>query len=348
MISILGLLFPILFFSTLFLFLIWLFIKPKNSVLLLSALLLSIPSILKSFAINKTESFYAKKKPGSLRLLTWNVGLLNFAAKDHATAEQQNAILFDKLKELNADVICLQEFFTAVVPETRYNFKDSIIKTMGYPYHYFSPEISYFSNQFYSGNIVYSKYKIISSSRIVFPRPNNGALLKTSLLVDGDTVQIFTSHLQSVKFEAYEYQTIRNLKKASDPRLQGSGNIVKKLKLAFRERTTQIKIIDAALRETEGPLVFTGDMNEVPTGYAYQTFTKNLEDVWINTGYGIGKTFKYISPSLRIDYIFVSDHFKSLQSNRIISSASDHYGIVTDLILKKKLDNDMNLLKKGQ
>ncbi|HSN61102.1 MAG TPA: endonuclease/exonuclease/phosphatase family protein [Ferruginibacter sp.] len=337
-ISLIALIFPALFILTIFFLILWLFIKPKYSILPLAAVLLSIPAVLNTFALNKRSIFNNNKVTGSLRVVTWNVGLLNFTAKDHKTAEQQNAIIFNKLKELDADVICLQEFFSAVIPGTQYNFIDSIAKTLGYPYYYFSRDNSYFSDQFYSGNIIYSKYKITDSSRTVFPDSNAGALIKTSLLVNNDTIHIFTTRLHSVNFDRHEYQAIDNLKKITDPRLKGSVNIIRKLKYAYSKRTNQINILTAKLNETRGPIVFAVDMNDVPTGYAYAALKKNRKDVWISNANGVGRTFKYISPTLRIDYIFINSYFEPLQTQRIISSGSDHYGLVTDIIIKKEAE----------
>ncbi len=60
-----------------------------------------------------------------------------------------------------------------------------------------------------------------------------------------------------------------------------------------------------------------------------------MYDAWLNKGFGTGRTFKYISPTLRIDYIFYDSNFKNLQTGKIITSGSDHYGLVTDIVLKK-------------
>lgn len=337
-ISLLALIFPVLFCMTAVFFFVWLFIKPRHSIGFAIPLLLSIPSLLNSFAINNAPTFNNSKPAGSLRVITWNVGLLNLMAANSTIAEANNAAIFQQLKKLNADVICLQEFFTAVVPGTEYNFIDSISKTMGYPYYYFSRDIPYYEGQFFSGNIIFSRHKIIDSSRSVYVDTHFGALVKTTIQTGKDTIDIFTSRLRSVNFGYSEYETIDKMKKISDPKLGPAASILKKLRTGFRERSGQLEIVKADLQKSTHPLLFAGDLNDVPTGYAYATLKKNRQDVWINKGFGIGRTFKYISPTLRIDCIFTSKHFETIQTKRILSGGSDHYGLVTDIAIKKEAE----------
>lgn len=339
LISLVTLVFPVLFCVTAFFLFAWLFVKPLQAILFAIPLVLSTSSLFKSFAINNTPPFSNIKKNGSLRIVTWNVGLLNLMATDATIAQTNNAAIFNELKTLNADVICLQEFFTAVVPGTAYDFIDSISKTMGYPYYYFSKDIPYFSDEYFSGNIIFSRHQIIDSSRSVYSDPHSGALLRTTITTGGDTIDIFTSRLRSVNFEYGEYETIANLKKIADPRLSGTRSMIKKLRLGFKERSGQLKLITAELNKSKRPLILTADLNDVPTGYAYATLKQNKNDVWLNKGNGLGRTFKYISPTLRIDCIFVSKDFEVIQTKRIFSIGSDHFGVVADIDIKKMLND---------
>jgi endonuclease/exonuclease/phosphatase family metal-dependent hydrolase len=55
----------------------------------------------------------------------------------------------------------------------------------------------------------------------------------------------------------------------------------------------------------------------------------------LKKGFGMGRTFSGLSPTLRIDYIFADNHFKIKQFNRIVKNLSDHYMLVADVQLKK-------------
>ncbi|HEV7621529.1 MAG TPA: endonuclease/exonuclease/phosphatase, partial [Flavisolibacter sp.] len=77
------------------------------------------------------------------------------------------------------------------------------------------------------------------------------------------------------------------------------------------------------------------DFNDVPNSYTYFTIRdEQLQDAFLKTGLGIGRTYSYIAPTLRIDYLFTTKQFKINQFNRIIKNYSDHYMLVTDLELQ--------------
>jgi endonuclease/exonuclease/phosphatase family metal-dependent hydrolase len=59
-----------------------------------------------------------------------------------------------------------------------------------------------------------------------------------------------------------------------------------------------------------------------------------MQDAFLKKGFGIGRTFTGLSPTLRIDYIFADRHFKIKQFNRITKKLSDHYMLVADVQLK--------------
>jgi hypothetical protein len=67
--------------------------------------------------------------------------------------------------------------------------------------------------------------------RSVFANPR-GSVINTGLLINNDTVTIFTTRLQSVNFRSNEYEAINNFKRADDFVLGKIVNIFKKLKYA--------------------------------------------------------------------------------------------------------------------
>jgi endonuclease/exonuclease/phosphatase family metal-dependent hydrolase len=89
------------------------------------------------------------------------------------------------------------------------------------------------------------------------------------------------------------------------------------------------------MKQSPGPVLFCGDLNDVPNSYAYATVKGNMQDAFLKKGFGIGRTFSALSPTLRIDYIFADKRFKVKQFARIAKKLSDHYMIVADLELVK-------------
>ncbi len=336
LISLLGLVFPLLFATVALFTIIWLLIGRKRAILPAIALLTSVPNIIASFGFHPGASFTEQKRAGTIRVVTWNVGLMNYMAKDTPTARTNNARILDALHGLDADVVCLQEFFTAVTPGNYYNLIDSISRVSAYPYHYFSYDYPKFDSGFYSGTIIFSKHPITDSAKEVFPKPFAGSVIRAGIGVGSDTIDVFSTRLQSVYFGSNEYRIINSLKKGGDGDLGGSKNLIRKLRFGYRQRAMQTQLVKGLVQKSTRPVVLTGDLNDVAAGYTYHQLKAGMGDAWLSKGWGMGRTFRLISPTLRIDYIFYNDAFACLQTKRIRSGGSDHHGLVTDLQLKRQ------------
>jgi endonuclease/exonuclease/phosphatase family metal-dependent hydrolase len=335
-IALLGILFPLVLVANIVFILFWLLASPKKAILSFAAVLLSFPNIMSTFGLNAKQEFIQAKDAGTIRLVTWNVALMNYTQLDTVTAIQNNALIFKKLKESNADIICLQEFFTAVIPGNHYNLMDSIAKTLNYPYLYFSRDNPKFDEQFFMGNIIFSRYKIIDTQKIIYPTPFVGSIIKTGIDVNGDTIDVFTTRFQSVKFKSQDYKDMNAIKNRTDTGFTGSKNIIHKLRDAYGQRKEQVLLAKSFMMKSKRPVLFSADINDVPVSFTYAALHKNMNDTWVKEGHGLGKTFQYLSPTLRIDHIFFDDHFVSRQVQRIFSKdETDHYGIVADLAIKK-------------
>jgi endonuclease/exonuclease/phosphatase family metal-dependent hydrolase len=93
----------------------------------------------------------------------------------------------------------------------------------------------------------------------------------------------------------------------------------------------QADIIDQVRNNSPYPVVLTGDLNDVPNSYTYFKVRGSFKDAFLEKGYGIGRTFRSLSPTLRIDYIFTDPRFSVVQFKREKKDYSDHYMIVTDI-----------------
>jgi endonuclease/exonuclease/phosphatase family metal-dependent hydrolase len=56
-----------------------------------------------------------------------------------------------------------------------------------------------------------------------------------------------------------------------------------------------------------------------------------MQDAFLKKGFGIGRTFNALSPTLRIDYIMADPRFRIRQFKRIVKEYSDHYMLVADV-----------------
>lgn len=329
-IAILGLVFPFLLIINIFFIPFWIFIKKKWSMLSILTFLIALPQLFNTLAFNPGNDFHYQKNEKQLRILSWNVGLMNYTALDSNEAIRENLKILDEIKKSNADVVCLQEFFSAVVPGNHYNILDSISRTLQYPYQYFSYDFPKFNGNFYTGNVIYSRYPIIDTAKYNFPKPFGGSLLQAKILFNNDTLNIFTTRMQMMLFKQAEYEALYKIKHLKDNDLSGSKDLVSKLKFGYKQRSLTLAIIHEQIKKAQGPVFFMGDLNDVPTSYSYKTVKQDMKDAWLQKGFGLGRTYNQLSPTLRIDYLFYSKQIKNKQYKQIKSSGSDHYGSISD------------------
>jgi endonuclease/exonuclease/phosphatase family metal-dependent hydrolase len=76
-------------------------------------------------------------------------------------------------------------------------------------------------------------------------------------------------------------------------------------------------------------------MNDVPTSYAYWQLRGRRSDAFLEAGFGIGRTFVALAPTLRIDYILADERFNVKQFSVLQNRQSDHLALVTDLQLNQ-------------
>jgi len=122
------------------------------------------------------------------------------------------------------------------------------------------------------------------------------------------------------------------------------------LSAQFSAREEQARLMVDYARQGS-PAILGGDANAAaPFNMAYRILAGELQDVWVEAGFGLGHTFPgsdlpgssrprigpvYVPQWLaRIDYIFHSDHWETLSAHLAqIDGASDHRGVVATLRL---------------
>ncbi len=332
-ISFLGLLFPFLLLIVILFLTVWFIIlKPRFALISGISLLLSFNSVIVFFAFHMPGGFNYKKDPNTLRVATWNVDRFIEMKRNNNKGSQKRLKMLDLIKQQDADILCMQEFHTSTLPDF-YDNITPIQKELGYPYFYFSFDTD--GDNLYYSSIIFSRYPIIDSGFIRYPRPTlPDVLLHADIKVNKDTVRVYSTHLQSLQLGKKDYERISKIKSAEDSLISNSRNILSKLKRGISNRSLQADIINDMLEDSPYPVLLCADLNDVPNSYTYHTVRGNLQDAFLKKGFGIGRTFTSLSPTLRIDYIFADKHFKIKQFNRIVKNLSDHYMLVADVELK--------------
>lgn len=313
-----GLVFPLLLLALVCFIILWAFLRSKWFWISLVVLLAGTQQILAVLSFRLPSGFSYAKNPNTLRIMEWNVE--GWRKRDK---------MLDVVKKQNADILCFEEF------TSKRGIRDSSsipsIINLGYPYYHFA-ETKNPADPSVQGVIIFSKYPIVDSAVISYGEHTFAEhLIYIDIRVNEQTFRIFTTHLQSVRFMSEEYGTLRRLKRARDPGYRDSRTIVSKLKIAYEYRYQQAQIVKQKIAESPYPAIITGDFNDVPNSNTYFTIKGNMQDAFIKKGTFIGRTFRFISPTLRIDYILADKKFKVDQFKVVHTSYSDHYPIVADL-----------------
>ena len=328
-ISFLGLGFPFLLLAVFISVIWWLFIKPRYAIWPAVALILGIQSINVFLSFHTSSKFTQQKSPENIRVATWNVARFIEMKRNNNKGSQTRKKMLEQIKEQNADIICMQEFFHSE-DSTWYPNLDYVSNVLNYPYYYYSHDND--GDKHFIGNVIFSRYPIIDSGMIRYPRPTlPESLMHADIKVNDDTIRVFTTHLQSVQFQKADYETIDKIKEAEDGLVSNSKTIFSKLRRGISYRKIQTNIVRQVIDDSPFPVIFIGDLNDVPNSYTYFTIKGDMQDAFLRKGFGIGRTFSALSPTLRIDYIFADREFKVKQFNRLVRNYSDHYMIVSDL-----------------
>jgi endonuclease/exonuclease/phosphatase family metal-dependent hydrolase len=322
-----GLIFPYLLLALIFFTILWLFAKPRLALIPVISLLIGWKQISVVFAWHPGAGFSKNRAANVLRLVDWNVHSFNGSSDFNDVKRNMPHELSASIIKLNPDVICMQEFNNAANADHFSHFKEA------YPYHYFSDDFHRANSSYQSGCIIFSKFPIIDSGRLEYP--SEESLIFADIVKGGDTIRIYTTHLQSFRFEKADYNNLEKIKEQDDERLAASKSIYRKMKLAFNRRGTQANMVRDAIAKSPYPSIICGDFNDVPNSFTYFRIRGERQDAFLKKDFGIGRSFIALAPTLRIDYILPTLHFEVKQFDMVDEDLSDHIMLVTDLVLKK-------------
>lgn len=329
-VSMMGLSFPVLLFLVVGFFFGWLILLKFDLIFIsLIALGLGYKSIAVFIGFNAPLSFREETTTRSIRVVSWNVARFIEPARNNNIGSITRKKMLALLRAQQADIVCLQEFYTSDNPAF-YNNIRAIQQELGLRYYYFPFDKD--GDRNYYSSIIFSKFPIVDSSFLRYPRPSQPeALVQADIKIGLDTIRFFTTHLQSQRFDKMDYWRMEKIRSREDSLVYHSIPIVGKLKRAIVIRSMQADIIDQVRNNSPYPVIMTGDLNDVPNSYTYFKVRGSLKDAFLEKGYGIGRTFRSLSPTLRIDYIFTDPRFKVQQFKREKKNYSDHYMIVADI-----------------
>jgi endonuclease/exonuclease/phosphatase family metal-dependent hydrolase len=327
--SLITLALPYLLVLLLLFILFWLFTKPLLIFISLITIFISYNAVKNIFPLHFPADFSLEKKPGDIRVMSWNVEQFDILHhKDHPERKEE---MLSMINKYDPDIACFQE---AVLGENKksINYFPKIKSELTFNDYLYSYTLKDDFDKFHHfGIIIFSKYPIVRKQTIVNnPNNYNSTYQFIDVLVNTDTFRIFNVHLQSLKFSK---ENLEYLDKTSLPssNISESKSIVSKIKKGILKRAAQAFYIKDEMNHSPYPIILCGDFNDVPVSYAYETIGAGMKNAFVEKGYGISRTFSSISPTLRIDNIFVDRQFSITQFTRVKKLLSDHFPIIADI-----------------
>lgn len=306
---------PVILASGLFVFVYWLFkLCIAKSILSLCIILLHINILPALFQKGNDKRII---KNGSINICTYNI---------HGF-RQSNPVFISKdikyfCKSNKIDILCLQEFKYDKALKN-----DSTIKELlGFKYLYKAIKNNY-------GLLTLSNYKITKAKIMNYGHRNNFCLW-CDIVINKDTVRVFNVHLMSTSINYYTYYVLKD-------GITNAGSENKRIKYTLRNitynhhlRLLQTYKILSEIESTPYMHIICGDFNSTPFSRIYKLIAKKSKDGFKEGGSGYEYTYSYPKRIIRTDYIFTSHEIKCNKYNSFNLDLSDHYPVVSNLIIE--------------
>ena len=320
--SFLILLIPLFILINLVFVVIWLIKRSYyNCLLSFVVILIGYKFIDRSVVIGKSN--YPER---DLTVLNCNVRIFN--VYDHLMDKDYNSSkqMLKWVKNFNADVACLQEFYSSEVNPI---FFTEIEIKKKFPHSYVAPFLESPLQKF--GMAIFSKYPILNKGEIKFRENSNNQIIFADIAVGKVIVRVYNIHLQSMSIDEND---IVNSNFDDESRNKWV-NILLRYKNGSIQRGRQIDELVRHIKGCPYKIIVCGDLNEPPYGYAYEELSDELDNAFQKRGNGFGVTYNGKLPLLRIDNQFFG---KGLKVNKFTihkeMNYSDHYPISASYVFE--------------
>jgi endonuclease/exonuclease/phosphatase family metal-dependent hydrolase len=299
----------------------------------MSALVISNSLILPVLGIHFFSKNNMTPQIEGLKIMTWNVHGLGLFDKPFDKNKAQR--IFNFVEQQQPDIICLIEFYTNV--DGSNDVASKYFKQAGYKAYRFMYDNDY-GSKIYIGNAIFSKYPLSNFEEI--PIDEYIKLMRCDVTLPNEKkVRLFATHLQSFLLGDQEKALIEEVKsdrKKLEHQKSKSISMLEKMHRAYQKRAPQAILSRAEIDSSPYPTILCADLNDVPGSYTYFTIKGSMIDVFTKKGTGLGRTYNFIAPNLRIDYIFYDPKGLELigMQTQKTTELSDHNPVVANFILK--------------
>ncbi len=237
------------------------------------------------------------------------------------------------LKEMDADILLLQEFTEDTNPSFYSNTR-MLHDSLGYTYYYTSKDLvlDVPGGTHERGNAIFSRLPLYDTTKLCYQNLSlNECAISADISFENKKIKLFTTHLVSMNIKkGLIHRTDEAFKRYDSAYIYGTSTFNKLIHYDTVHSNQATELRNFA-NKSKFPLVISGDLNSTPTSFTYNIIKGDLQDAFLKKGLGFGRTFVGLSPTLRIDYIFVDQAFNVVQFQSPRLYLSDHFPLITDL-----------------
>jgi endonuclease/exonuclease/phosphatase family metal-dependent hydrolase len=306
---------------------LWLFVKKRMALVMLLILLPGLQAHQSSFAFGEGEEVTDSSQV--IQVLTYNVKGFDFTSKEPHREEIITAIA-----ESKADIICLQEFNSYHNQKGKPDNLQELQDKTGLKYKYYQRCYQNRKGSRSFGVLILSRFPIVDKGHLEFETVSKmNTTIYTDLNIGGDTIRMYTTHLQSNQLTHSDFDFI-NQTQEHDTLQFDTKRVASKLKSSAQIRAAQVLNIRESIEASPYPVLFTGDFNDTPVSFAYATISEDLGDAFLSASKGTGATYIPF-PFIRIDYLLYDpEAFSTVSYKKQKSQGSDHYMVEVELLIK--------------
>ncbi len=299
-------------YGWLFLFmLLWPWFKTHKRVAyaLVLLLLTGAPPAAVTFSVGWQKDFLEKRQNNALRIMQWNSNSLpgydiGWTNNPHLFKRKAAA---DFIHRYQPDILCIQDF-SDIVDRRMYSNITLMTDTLEYPHAHLA-KFGFTLNKYgkvsnYIG--IFSKQPPVTKgihwySSYAFPE----AIVWADFLLNGRLVRVVSTHFQSMHFFSHTQfaNVVLPYWQKPDSAIIMNPGILFKLRHFQQRHLLQAKELRRFLDTCSVPVILGADLNTVPANYVYRIVKGELNDGFPGSKTGLGATYNYLAPNLRIDYL---------------------------------------------
>jgi len=216
------------------------------------------------------------------------------------------------ISQQDADIVCFQEFDDLNTGSQAFQ---------QYPFHYINRELG-LNKEHKVVQAIFSKYPIVGKGSLSFPNSNNNAIY-ADIGLKKDTIRIYNLHLQSLKVRP------GSIKRESASRLN------RRLGNTFIKQRQQADLIVDHSKDINHKKIICGDFNNSQFSNIYYHIKQDMNDTFLEKGFGLGSTYIFKFLPFRIDFILVDPEIEIKSHKNFNVRLSDHEPVMASFRLKE-------------